>query len=83
MKASSDTYHETSSHASFDGDKKSTLGRETHNSILEAYRQKKNIDVSLNEAPLGSSELVDPCFSTYDIEYFRYAGKQNDTLRTF
>jgi hypothetical protein len=51
--------------------------------MLEAYSQKKNIYVSLNEAPLGSSELVDPCFSTYDIEYSRYAGKQNDTLRTF
>lgn len=35
------------------GYKKSGLGRETHKSMLEAYSQKKNIYVSLNEAPLG------------------------------
>lgn len=53
MKDSSDTYHEISAHAPFGGDKKSGLGRETHNSMLEAHRQKKNFDDSLNEAPLG------------------------------
>ena len=53
MKDSSDTYHEISAHVPFGGDKKSGPGRETRNSMLEAYSQKKNIDVSLNEAPLG------------------------------
>ncbi len=46
---------------------KSGLVRETHKSMREAYSQKKNIYVSLNEAPLGSSDLVDPCSLTYDI----------------
>lgn len=53
MKDSGDTYHEISAHAPFGGDNKSGPGRETHNSMLEAHRQKKNIDDSLNEAPLG------------------------------
>lgn len=47
------TYHEIPAHAPFGGYKKSGLGRETHKSMLEAYSQKKNIYVSLNEAPLG------------------------------
>jgi acyl-CoA reductase-like NAD-dependent aldehyde dehydrogenase len=47
------TYHEIPAHAPFGGYKKSGIGRETHKSMLEAYSQKKNIYVSLNEAPLG------------------------------
>lgn len=47
------TYHELPAHAPFGGYKKSGLGRETHKSMLEAYSQKKNIYVSLNEAPHG------------------------------
>jgi len=47
------TYHEIPAHAPFGGYKKSGLGRETHKSMLEAYSQKKNIYVSLNEAPHG------------------------------
>jgi acyl-CoA reductase-like NAD-dependent aldehyde dehydrogenase len=47
------TYHEIPAHAPFGGYKKSGLGRETHKSILEAYTQKKNVYISLNEAPLG------------------------------
>ncbi|MGQ2957565.1 MULTISPECIES: hypothetical protein [unclassified Sphingopyxis] len=31
----------------------SIIGRETHKSMLEAYSQKKNIIVSLNEASFG------------------------------
>jgi len=47
------TYHEIPAHAPFGGYKKSGLGRETHKSMLDAYSQKKNIYVSLNEASLG------------------------------
>ncbi|WP_330766973.1 aldehyde dehydrogenase family protein [Rhodococcus sp. M8-35] len=47
------TYHEIPAHAPFGGYKKSGLGRETHKSMLDAYTQKKNIYVSLDEAPLG------------------------------
>lgn len=47
------TYREIPAHAPFGGYKKSGLGRETHKSMLEAYSQKKNIYVSLNEASLG------------------------------
>ncbi|MFS8978906.1 aldehyde dehydrogenase family protein [Cupriavidus necator] len=47
------TYHDIPAHAPFGGYKKSGLGRETHKSMLEAYSQKKNILVSLNEATLG------------------------------
>lgn len=46
-------YHEIPARAACGGYKKSGLGRETHKSMLEAYSQKKNMDVSLNEAPLG------------------------------
>ncbi|MBW4818402.1 aldehyde dehydrogenase family protein [Rhodococcus qingshengii] len=47
------TYHDIPAHAPFGGYKKSGLGRETHKSMLDAYTQKKNIYVSLDEAPLG------------------------------
>lgn len=47
------TYHEIPAHAPFGGYKKSGLGRETHKSMLDAYSQKKNIYISLNEAALG------------------------------
>lgn len=47
------TYHEIPAHAPFGGYKKSGLGRETHKSMLDAYSQKKNIYISLNEAPFG------------------------------
>ncbi len=47
------TYHEIPAHAPFGGYKKSGLGRETHKSMLEAYSQKKNVFISLGEAPLG------------------------------
>lgn len=46
-------YHELPAHAPFGGYKKSGLGRETHKSMLEAYSQKKNILISLNDSPLG------------------------------
>ncbi|MBE9399717.1 aldehyde dehydrogenase family protein [Pontibacterium sp. N1Y112] len=47
------TYHELPAHAPFGGYKKSGIGRETHKSMLEAYTQKKNIFISLNEKTLG------------------------------
>jgi acyl-CoA reductase-like NAD-dependent aldehyde dehydrogenase len=47
------TYHDIPAHAPFGGYKKSGLGRETHKSMLDAYSQKKNIYISLNEAPFG------------------------------
>ncbi|MBS4155212.1 MULTISPECIES: aldehyde dehydrogenase family protein [Cobetia] len=47
------TYHDIPAHAPFGGYKKSGLGRETHKSILDAYSEKKNIYISLNEAPFG------------------------------
>lgn len=47
------TYHELPAHAPFGGYKKSGIGRETHKSMLDAYSQKRNIIVSLNEAPFG------------------------------
>ncbi|MCQ9156118.1 aldehyde dehydrogenase family protein [Acidomonas methanolica] len=47
------TYHEIPAHAPFGGYKKSGIGRETHKSMLDAYSQKKNIYISLNEAPFG------------------------------
>jgi len=47
------TYHDIPAHAPFGGYKKSGIGRETHKSMLDAYTQKKNIYVSLNEAPFG------------------------------
>ena len=47
------TYHEMPAHTPFGGYKKSGIGRETHKSMLEAYTQKKNIFISLSEAPHG------------------------------
>lgn len=47
------TYHEIPAHAPFGGYKKSGLGRETHKSILDAYTQKKNIYISLNDNPFN------------------------------
>jgi len=47
------TYHDIPAHAPFGGYKKSGIGRETHKSMLDAYTQKKNIYISLNEAPFG------------------------------
>lgn len=47
------TYHDIPAHAPFGGYKKSGLGRETHKSMLDAYSEKKNIYISLNEAPFG------------------------------
>ena len=47
------TYHEIPAHAPFGGYKKSGIGRETHKSMIEAYTQKKNIMISLNESTLG------------------------------
>lgn len=47
------TYHELPAHAPFGGYKKSGIGRETHKSMIDAYTQKKNIFISLNEKPYG------------------------------
>jgi len=47
------TYHELPAHAPFGGYKKSGIGRETHKSMIDAYTEKKNIFISLNEKPLG------------------------------
>lgn len=43
------TYNELPAHSPFGGYKKSGIGRETHKMILDAYTQKKNIYISLNE----------------------------------
>jgi len=40
-------------HAPFGGYKKSGIGRETHQMMLEHYSQKKNIFISMSEAKLG------------------------------
>ncbi len=48
------TYHDIPAHAPFGGYKKSGIGRETHKSMLDAYTQKKNIYISLNEAAFGA-----------------------------
>lgn len=47
------TAHEIPAHAPFGGYKKSGLGREAYKSMLDAYTHKKNIYVSMNEAPRG------------------------------
>ncbi len=47
------TYNELPAGAPFGGYKKSGIGRETHKLILNAYTQKKNIFISLGEAPTG------------------------------
>jgi acyl-CoA reductase-like NAD-dependent aldehyde dehydrogenase len=47
------TYNELSAGAPFGGYKKSGIGRETHKLIMNAYTQKKNIYISLNESPTG------------------------------
>ncbi|MBR2520219.1 MAG: aldehyde dehydrogenase family protein [Selenomonadaceae bacterium] len=47
------TYNELPAGAPFGGYKKSGIGRETHKLILNAYTQKKNIYISLGEAPTG------------------------------
>ena len=47
------TYNELPAGAPFGGYKKSGIGRETHKLIMNAYTQKKNIYISLGDAPLG------------------------------
>ncbi len=47
------TYNELPAHAPFGGYKKSGIGRETHKMILDAYTQKKNIFISMNEELTG------------------------------
>lgn len=47
------TYNELPAGAPFGGYKKSGIGRETHKLILNAYTQKKNIYISLSDAPSG------------------------------
>ncbi|WP_271271130.1 aldehyde dehydrogenase family protein [Aliamphritea hakodatensis] len=47
------TYHELPAHAPFGGYKKSGIGRETHKEMLDAYSEKKNIFISLNEGGYG------------------------------
>ena len=46
-------YNELPAGAPFGGYKKSGIGRETHKLIMNAYTQKKNIYISLSEAPSG------------------------------
>lgn len=47
------TYNQLPAGTPFGGYKKSGIGRETHKMILNAYTQKKNIYINLNEKPLG------------------------------
>lgn len=47
------TYNQLPAGAPFGGYKKSGIGRETHKLIMNAYTQKKNIFISLSEAPSG------------------------------
>lgn len=47
------TYNQIPAGAPFGGYKRSGIGRETDLSILDAYTQKKNIMINLNEAPSG------------------------------
>ena len=46
-------YHLYPSHASFGGYKKSGIGKETHKTVLDAYRYTKNILTSYNKDALG------------------------------
>lgn len=46
-------YNSLPAGAPFGGYKKSGIGRETHKLIMNAYTQKKNIFISLSEAPSG------------------------------
>lgn len=46
-------YHLYPAHASFGGHKLSGIGRETHKSVLDAYRKTKNILISYNKNKLG------------------------------
>ena len=46
-------YNSLPAGAPFGGYKKSGIGRETHKLIMNAYTQKKNIYISLSEAPSG------------------------------
>ena len=46
-------YHLYPSHASFGGYKKSGIGKETHKSVLDAYRYTKNILTSYSKDALG------------------------------
>ena len=47
------TYNELPAGTPFGGYKKSGIGRETHKLILNAYTQKKNIYISMNEGISG------------------------------
>ncbi len=47
------TYNQIPAGAPFGGVKKSGIGRETDIAILDAYTQKKNIMINLNDAPSG------------------------------
>lgn len=46
-------YHLYPSHASFGGYKKSGIGKETHKTILDSYRNTKNILISYDKNALG------------------------------
>ncbi|GAK07633.1 LOW QUALITY PROTEIN: aldehyde dehydrogenase [Geomicrobium sp. JCM 19038] len=46
-------YHVYPAHAAFGGYKKSGIGRENHQMMLEHYQQTKNLLVSYSEAPAG------------------------------
>ena len=47
------TYNQIPAGAPFGGVKKSGIGRETDIAVLDAYTQKKNIMINLNDAPSG------------------------------
>ncbi len=47
------TYNQIPEGAPFGGYKKSGIGRENDRSVLDAYSQKKNIMINLNETPYG------------------------------
>ncbi|NRB37408.1 MAG: aldehyde dehydrogenase family protein [Pseudomonadales bacterium] len=46
-------YHLYPSHASFGGYKSSGIGKETHKTILDSYRNTKNILISYNKSAMG------------------------------